>query len=153
MKIFNFLHDPLPGDEVSIDDSITIPKGYIRAGMILKEKPPIKTDIFYVMLYPDHPYREGYKIIEVSKENMMIMRFINKEHYGNNDVIENTITILRSLLNEFTDYEGSEVTFKHYVLSSLTTRIDLAKLDLLKNNRKSHLSNTYGEVLNNGKIK
>lgn len=162
MKITNFLFDPLPGDEVSIDECINIPKGYYKAGMILKEKPPIKTDIFYVMLYPDH-WCEGCKIIEVPKENLLIMRFINRDHFDIGSTKYRAIHLLNNVLKTIRNIESTKETesLLKFMDGYVQGVIDFERKNLddhfvcqtSRNCGKSYLSSTYGEVLNNGKTK
>lgn len=156
MKISNFEFNPLPGDQVTIDDCVKIPKGYYHAGMILKEKQPIKTDMFYIMLYPKHFSQELGKIILVAKEYITISRFINREHYEKGDALTHSVvTLLESLKDEFIGYDDPE-TFKSYVLSALDCRLKAVTAFTVRADRncgKSYLSSTYGEVLKNGKTK
>ena len=150
----------LPGDMVGIKDDgyIEIPEGYFYSGMILKEKAPIHTFTYYVMLYPKNTITDNQiKIIEVPEQHLTLNRFINREHYENGDAIRDSLVhTLNVLENQFMEYDDPE-TFKEFVLSTIQQRIELLTYNYFKtmsrNCCKSYLSSTYGEVLNNGKIK
>lgn len=71
---FNFL----PGDMVGIKDDgyVEIPEGYFYSGMILKEKAPIHTFTYYVMLYPKNSRMDNHiKIVEVPEEHLIFRSF------------------------------------------------------------------------------
>jgi len=150
----------LPGDMVGIKDDgfIEVPEGYFYSGMILKEKAPIHTFTYYVMLYPKNKNAENHiKIVEVPKEHLILDRFINREHYENGDaIIDSLVHTLNVLEKQFMEYDDPE-TFKEFVLSTIQQRIELLTYTYFKNMSrncgKSYLNSTYGEVLNNGKIK
>jgi hypothetical protein len=150
----------LPGDMVGIKDDgfIEVPEGYFYSGMILREKAPIHTFTYYVMLYPRNTSTDNHiKIIEVPEQHLTLNRFINREHYENGYVIKDSLVhTLNDLEKQFMEYDDPE-TFKEFVLSTIQKRIELLTYTYFKtmsrNSGKSYLSSTYGEVLNNGEIK
>jgi len=149
---FNFL----PGDMVGIKDDgyIEIPEGYFYSGMILREKAPIHTFTYYVMLYPKNTIMDNQiKIIEVPEEHLIMDRYINRDHYDFGTSKDHSIHILFNLLKTIRKIKTSSEETEN-LLAFLDGYID-AQIDLEKMNLygKSHLSSTYGEVLNNGKIK
>lgn len=146
----------LPGDMVGIKDDgyIEIPEGYFYSGMILAEKAPIHTFTYYVMLYPKNTITKNQiKIIEVPEEHLIMERFINRDHYDFGTTKDHAIHILFNLLKTIRKIKPSSEETEN-LLAFLDGYIE-AQIDLEKTNvySKSHLSSTYGEVLNNGKIK
>jgi hypothetical protein len=144
----------LPGDMVGIKDDgfIEVPEGYLYSGMILREKAPIHTFTYYVMLYPRNTSTDNYiKIIEVPEQHLTLNRFINREQYENGYVIKDILVhTLNVLEKQFMEYDDPE-TFKEFVLSTIQQRIELLTYTdfktMSRNSDKSYLSITYGEVL------
>lgn len=147
----------LPGDVVGIKDDgyVEIPKGYYYSGMILKEKAPIHTFIYYVMLYPKNKNAENHiKIIEIPEEHLILDRFINRDHYDIGSSKYRVIHILNNILFTIRNIEVTEETesLLNFILGYVQGLIDFEKTNLDREN-KLHLSSPYGEVLNNGKTK
>lgn len=142
---FNFL----PGDMVGIKDDgyVEIPEGYFYSGMILKEKAPIHTFTYYVMLYPKNSRRDNnIKIVEVPEEHLILDRFINRDHYDIGSSKYRVIHILNNILFTIKNIEITEETecLLNFISGYVQGLIDF---------EKENLSSPYGEVLNNGKIK
>jgi hypothetical protein len=156
----------LPGDMVGIKDDgyIEIPEGYFYSGMILKEKAPIHTFTYYVMLYPKNTITDNQiKIIEVPEEHLILKRFINRDHYDTGSTKYRAIHLLNNVLKTIINIESTEETesLLKFMAGYLQGMIDFEQRNLndhfvsqtSRNCGKSYLSSTYGEVLNNGKIK
>ena len=147
----------LPGDMVGIKDDgyVEIPKGYYYSGMILKEKAPIHTFTYYVMLYPKNKNAENHiKIVEVPEEHLILDRFINRDHYDIGSSKYRVIHILNNILFTLRNIEITEETesLLNFISGYVQGLIDFEKTNLDREN-KLHLSSPYGEVLKNGKIK
>lgn len=150
---FNFL----PGDMVGIKDDgyVEIPEGYFYSGMILKEKAPIHTFTYYVMLYPKNSMTDNHiKIVEVPEEHLILDRFINRDHYDIDSSKYRVIHMLNNILFTIRNIEITEETecLLNFISGYVQGLIDFEKENLDREN-KLHLSSPYGEVLNNGKIK
>lgn len=156
----------LPGDEVEILDNgaTDVPEGYYYDGMILCEKKPIHTYIYYVLLKSKFPIND-IKVIEVSYENLRMEKYVNNEHFTNYESKIHTVNVLNSILDKIEHFhpktQDGENTLAFFHGFMLAQR-DLEQAQIMdeltikygrQNGVKLQLSTTYGEVLNNGKTK